>query len=102
MAVDHLKIAFSILKELSQENVPEAENYGISEKQFAHIVNDLLNRGLIRDARTKEFLGHEWSTDLTEAYVTLDGEQFLKDNSGFAKTYRGLSEIRNWLDLLKP
>lgn len=97
MAVDQLKVAFSILKELSEDNYPEADNYGISEKQFASIVEDLLDRNYIKDARTKEFLNHGWSTDLTRASITLDGLEYLHENSVLMKTYRGLKEAKSWI-----
>ena len=96
MAVDQLKVAFSILKELSEETNPSAEDYGLSEKQFAHIILDLQDKGYIKGALLVRTLSTE-GCKISEAYVTLDGLQFLHDNSALMKTYRGLKEVRDWI-----
>ncbi|WP_085833517.1 YjcQ family protein [Clostridium merdae] len=89
MAIDQLKVAFSILHELSEESIPKEKDYGLSDRQFVHIVLDLQDKGYIRNAVIS--LGDdELDLYIDEAYVTLDGLQFLHDNSTLMKTYKGL------------
>ena len=96
MAIDQLKVAFSILKELSEETIPDFEDYGITETQFCHIIQDLQDKGYIKGAFVIP-LGGGLSCKLSETYVTLDGLQFLHDNSALMKTYKGLKEVRDWI-----
>lgn len=99
MAVDQLKVAFSILHEISEENIPKADVYGLSDKQFAHLVLDLQDKGYIKDAAVS--LGDdELELYIDEAYVTLDGLQFLHDNSTLMKTYQGLKEVKSWIPFI--
>lgn len=97
MAIDQLKVAFSILHELSEENIPNFEDYGLSEKQFAHIILDLQEKRYIKGAIPIQDLSGYEGCNLSRAYVTLDGLQFLHDNSALMKTYKGLKEVRDWI-----
>lgn len=103
--IDFLKVAFSILKELSEENLPRAENYGITLTQFGNIIEDLqVDKGFIKGAAVSrggqgnKVLG----VFLDSSHVTLDGLQFLHDNSTFMKTYNGLKEVRDWIKFFIP
>lgn len=99
MAIDQLKVAFSILHELSEENIPKAEDYGLSKLQFIRIILDLQDKGYIKNAIINSY-DDEMELYFEDAYATLDGLQFLHDNSALMKTYRGLKEVKSWIPFL--
>lgn len=101
--IDLLKVAFSILKEISEENIPKPEDYGITTNQFGNIIDDLqTDKGYIKGAS----LAHGGQNNpvlavfLEGAHVTLDGLQFLHDNSVLMKTYKGLKEVKSWIPFI--
>lgn len=103
MEIDLLKVAFSILKELSVENVPKETDYGITKTQFGNIIEDLQNdKNYIKGATVRR--GGQGNkvliVFLNGAHVTLDGLQFLHDNSVLMKTYKGLKEVRAWIPFI--
>lgn len=103
--IDLLKVAFSILKEISEGNIPRAEDYGISLTQFGNIIDDLqTDKGYIKGATfARGGQGNRvLAIYLEGSHVTLDGLQFLDDNSALMKTYRGLKEVRDWIKFFIP
>ncbi len=96
------KIIYSILKELEAENSePRAIDYGISIAEFGDIVEMMENDGLIKgSAMSRGGRGNEARiVYLDTAKVTIKGLGYLEENSKWAKTYKGLKEIRDWLPL---
>ena len=51
MAVNQLKIVMSILKEISEGNIPKAEDYGIEDKTFYNILDAMQDDGLVKNMR---------------------------------------------------
>lgn len=97
------KIIYSILKELEAgKSEPRAIDYGISEAEFGDIVEMMEDDGLIKgSAMSRGGRGNEAKiVYLNTAKVTIiKGLGYLEENSKWAKTYKGLKEIRDWLPL---
>lgn len=97
MAVDSLKVACSLLKEVSEGNIPNASDYGITEQQFGDIVEDLsfnyLKGAIVTHAGPFKVM----NVFLESARVTMAGREYLYENSSLMKTYRGLKEIKDWI-----
>lgn len=95
------KIIYSVLKEIEKgENEPKAEDYEISTAEFGDIV-DMMEGELIKGSAISR--GGQGNRPLVVflkgATVTLKGLQYLEENNMWAKTYRGLKEIKDWLRL---
>ena len=104
MAINQLRIALSVVHELSQGNKPRAEDFGISDKDFGALLMDLQkNKHYIEYASVRYYDGGEVVyITLDNARVTLEGEQFLIDNSALMKTYKSLKEVRDWIAAFIP
>ncbi|MCB5235888.1 YjcQ family protein [Niallia circulans] len=61
--------------------------------------------GLIRDEGLAKNIMVQWADDTIyyvgyhSAKITFKGLDFLEENSLFAKTYKGLKEVRDWIKL---
>lgn len=96
MAINQLKVVISVLKEVSEGNMPTAENYGISDKEFWDILDAMQDDDLIKGARFSR--GKEILIAYTDGVkITIKGMEYLNRNSTLVKTYKGLKEIREWL-----
>jgi len=91
------KLRYAILKEIDNGNKFLSEDdFTVTAEEFDEAVR-FLNRenylgGIFyADDRPRLFEG--------TAYLTEYGEDYLEKNNSFAKTYRGLKEIRDWLKL---
>lgn len=90
------------MKELETGNFePKATDYEISEAEFGDVVDMMENDGLIKgSAVTRGGRGNEAKVVfLNTVKVTIKGLDYLEENSKWAKTYKGLKEIRDWLPL---
>lgn len=98
MAVNQLKIVMSILKEISEGNIPKAEDYGIEDKTFYNILDAMQDDGLVKNMRLVRGANKKVTAAfLEDAIVTVHGMEYLNNNSTLMKTYRGLKEVREWL-----
>ncbi|MBM4763477.1 YjcQ family protein [Bacillus sp. B15-48] len=91
------KLRYAILKEIDNGNKALTEDdFAVTADQFDDAV-----RFLNRENYLKGFFYADDRPQLFEgtAYLTEDGETYLEKNSSFAKTYRGIKEIRDWLKL---
>lgn len=91
------KLRYAILKEIDGGNKALSEDdFVVTAEQFDESVRFLDREGYLA--------GIFYADDRPQlfertAYLTEDGETYLKENSSFTKTYRGLKEIRDWLKL---
>lgn len=95
-----LKIAYSILKEFSDDNKTiDHKTYGIENTEFLSILSLLEREELIIGIKVSKYVnGHQigcWDN----AEVTLKGIKYLEENSKLAKGYKTIKEIRDWLPL---
>jgi acyl CoA:acetate/3-ketoacid CoA transferase alpha subunit len=94
------KIIYSILKEIEKgDSEPRAGDYEINQNEFGNLIDLMQNDGLIIGATvTRGGMGHNVQiVFLNTAKITMRGLDYLEENSTFAKTYRGLKEIKSWL-----
>ena len=101
MAINQLKIVVSLLREITDGNVPKADDYGITNTQYWDILDAMQDEGLIKDIKfTRGGRGNPIIGVFAESVkVTIKGMEYLNNNSALAKTYKGLKEIREWLPL---
>lgn len=98
--MDERKIIYSILAEINKGKTElKAEDYGIAREEFGNIVEMIQDEGLIKGAAFSRARGKILITHLKTAKVTMKGISYLEDNNKWAKTYKGLKEIREWLQL---
>lgn len=97
MAINRLKIVISLLKEISEGTYPTYENYGISKEQFVDILEAMQDKGLIKNFKVIREGNSLFSYILDNVKITIDGMEYLNNNSALVKTYRGLKEVRDWL-----
>lgn len=90
------KIRLSILKEVESGNLTfNNDSYELSKGQFVQILKDLQEEGLI-----KGFHSTKDRPYLNDLRITIKGEDYLKENSKWLKTYKGLKELKNWIPFI--
>ena len=98
---DQFKIVFSIVKEISEDNIPKAVDYGISNEKFADLLEIIQEAGLIKNIKIlRGGSGKVYSLMPDRAKVTFEGLKYLHENSALMKTYRGLKEIKSWIPFI--
>ncbi|WP_339200474.1 YjcQ family protein [Paenibacillus sp. FSL P2-0322] len=89
------KVIYSILKEVQEGNDPKADDYGLSQNEFADIAQIIKDEGLL----TNVAIAGGRIVWLNASKITLRGIEYLEDNSPLSKAYKGLKEVRDWLKL---
>ncbi len=98
MAVNQLKIVVSILKELSEGNNPNAQDYGIEKETFLNILKAAQDEKLVENISFRFGKGQRIIAAVTDnARITIHGMEYLNDHSALMKTYKGIKEVREWL-----
>lgn len=95
------KIIYSILKELEQGNEPQRTDYDLDLEQWGELAELIRDEGLAENISvTRAGLGNKvmmvWYKPIK---ITMKGLDYLEENSGLAKTYKGIKEVRDWLKL---
>ena len=85
---DQFKIVFSIVKEISEDNIPNL----LEITQEAGLIKNIK---ILRDGS-----GKVYSLIPDRAKVTFEGLKYLHENSALMKTYRGLKEIKSWIPFI--
>lgn len=94
------KIIFSILKEILEgENIPTAEDYEVTNKQFVEIVMLMTNENLLNSKRVSFFIDGSLYIQKSIDTLTMKGIEFLEENSNWSKFYKGIKEFRNFLPI---
>lgn len=108
---NYFNVAYSILLylkgcyengQLVDEEVLNAKNIGISERQFVLTLQMLLDDGYIKGITIQPTIG--WKTiisNLSHCYATSSGLQYLAENSMMNKAYKVSKEIRDWIPFWK-
>lgn len=96
---DKLKIMLSFMREINDGNMPQAEDYEITNSELWDIIDACQDEGYIKDARfTRGGQGNPILMCFTDGIkLTVKGMQYLHDNSKLMKTYKGLKELRDWI-----
>lgn len=98
MAINRLKVMLSFMREISDGNVPKAEDYELEHTEFNDIVDACQDEGLIKGARFTRGSRNRILLGLFEdVKLTVKGMQYLDEHSTAMKTYKGLKELREWL-----
>lgn len=99
--MDKEKLIYSILKELDQGNEPKFSDYGIDKDLFGSTVEIMQNDNLISGANViRGGIGNKVvMTILSSARVEIKGLSYLEENSTWAKAYKGIKEV---VDFIKP
>lgn len=91
--MDKQKLLYAIVREIDKGN-----------KSFTHEDLDMereIFEDTIRLASREGYITGVYYADdrpfYERAKATMKGLEYLKENSGWAKTYRGLKELRDWL-----
>ena len=97
---DIKKIIYSILKEILEgESIPKASDYGISEDEFYDIVLLMKNEGYLNPKNVEFFITGGIFIEKSINTVTMKGIEFIEDNNSWAKMYKGIKEIKEFLML---
>jgi len=93
------KLIYSILKEIDNGNEPSFNDYDVTLEQLGEVVEMMASGNLIENATVQRGgIGNKVIyTHLKHTKVTIDGLQYIEDNSGWAKTYTAIKEIRDWI-----
>lgn len=73
------------LKDWNPQEELTAKNFKITENRFYRYIEMLQNAGYIEGADIREDLTGEKNIDITDAAITLEGIQFLLENSSMHK-----------------
>jgi hypothetical protein len=95
------KLIYSILKELEQGNEPKREDYDLELEQWGELAELIRDEGYANHVKVQRAgMGNKviyaW---FSSAKITIKGLDFLEENSTWAKAYKGLKEVRDWLKL---
>ena len=92
------KIMLSILREISENNIPTEQDYELSIRDFYKICRSLENEEYLSDLpQLTEYINGVCDFSLEDAEITLKGIEYVKNNKLLFKGYKGLKEIRYWL-----
>ena len=96
---DKLKIMLSFMREINDGNMPQAKDYEITNGELWDIIDACQDEGLIKGASfSRGGPGNPILICFTDGIkLTVKGMQYLHDNSGIMKTYKGIKELRDWL-----
>lgn len=97
MAINQLKVVLSILREVQEGNIPNAVDYGIENEMYFNIIEAMQDKKLIKGVTFSRSAGKLSIIFMNDCKITIDGMQYLQDNSTLVKTYKGLKEVREWL-----
>ena len=89
------KLLFAFLNEINKENVDiKHEDFGdhIGEEEFYNVIILAHQENYITGLYYADDLPH-----YERANLTMKGIEFLEENNTWAKAYRGLKELRDWL-----
>ena len=101
------KILYSVLKEINEGNKELSYNvYGIDKEKFGEIIEVAVNEGLLRNLTGNESVSRAGIgakvifVNTRDLQITIKGIEYLESNSVLAKGYKGLNEIRQWMDTI--
>ncbi|GKV54252.1 hypothetical protein NCCP2222_01990 [Sporosarcina sp. NCCP-2222] len=95
--MDKKKLRFAILKEIDTGNKELSEaQFGVDEETFDDAVNFLKSEEYISGVMYADNRPYAFGSTV---YLTEKGETYLAENNAWAKAYKGLKEIRDWLKL---
>lgn len=93
--MDKQKLRYAILKEVDKADIIVSEqHFNVSEDEFDNTVRYLTREGYLKGVFYADDRPQFWENS---ALLTEKGERYLEENSKWAKAYKGLKELRDWL-----
>lgn len=102
---DYFKIVYVILTELyeskrngrkADERAISAERFKIPEGYLLDILSDLLEEGYVKGFTVADTKTGRYVTNIEDIGITMQGIEYLQDNSKMRKVYDALKEVRDW------
>lgn len=94
------KIIYSILKEILEgDSIPKATDYDITEEQFNEIISLMEDENILNKNNIKRYYHGEIVIKKAINTVTLNGIEFLENNSNWSKVYKGIKEVKHFFTL---
>ncbi|KPB06318.1 YjcQ family protein [Bacillus sp. CHD6a] len=95
--INRKKLIYSILKEIEKGNEPKREDYGLEFEQWGELAELIRDCGFVRNLGVMYANDVVYIVSFSSAKITIQGLDYLEENSVFARTYKGLKEVRDWL-----
>ena len=93
-------IIYALLREINEGNKTfKADDFDISESVFSDTVKAMI-KALVEDVICNDDVYDKSNIDFSSAYITLEGMNFLEENSRWRKTYNGLKEFKSWIPMM--
>lgn len=94
-------IIYALLREINEGNkIFKAGDFDISQSVFSDTVKAMIKAGLVNDVICNDNVYGESDIDFSSSYITLEGMNFLEENSKWRKTYNGLKEFKSWIPMM--
>ena len=96
------KIIYSILREIEKgETIPKFSDLDLSLIELRDLIDQIQDDDLIKGASLPKSGQRNPARMvlLDRAEITTKGSNYLEQNSSFAETYPGLTELKPWLRL---
>lgn len=93
------KLIYSILKEIDKGNTPKQEDYKLDLEQWGEIALLIKNEGYATGIAVSRGDNTIAEVLINSAKITMKGIDFLEENSGWSKAYKGFKEARDWIKL---
>lgn len=105
---DYFRILYVILTELYEAkkqgekvNLDDIspERFKVAESYWLDIVGEATEKGYIRGALIRETKTGRVVAGLEGMTITMDGIEYLQDNSKMKKVYESLKELKDWTSI---
>lgn len=96
------RLIFSVLKEVEKCNYPNCSDYDVTKDQYGDIIDLMVSNNLISNASVvRGGRGNKVQIIfLNKAKITLEGLGYLEENSIWMKTYKGLKDAKEWINIV--
>jgi len=95
--MDRKKLIYSILNKIENGQEPKKEDYGLNLEQWGEIALLIKNEGFAKGISVLYADDSVYNVSLSSAKITMAGLEFIEQNSGFAKAYSAIKEVRDWI-----
>ena len=101
--MDNFKIIYKILRALEQSldreriNMADisAQRFGISENRWLAIIEMIVDKGLVKGIKVHYTADGECFLQIDRPMITMDGLQYLEENSMMQKAYRLIKGVKD-------
>lgn len=100
MEINRKKLMYAILREVNNSNDKikyNAETFGVDKKVFDEVMLILNEEDFVKGISVMNYDNTVNVMVFDKLRITLSGINFLEENNPYAKTYKGLKELREWL-----